>query len=327
MDALDGDLDALRAIRTRQAIVGERLLLAETQFHAWRAQKKSHKDVAFEFRAELMDIPLSIANANWQPGGGAPAGGRVENLQQLWERFGIGVQADWPRHSGRAERTPQAPPDDEPHTVFTRTPELLHLHVVKAEDDSIVEVSHELLAVADSRVPIHQFDLQASVWGENGLTLTFDENGFVSSVGTSTTPGFVAGLEAVAGVTEGFATGVESGTKAYTSVQAARRASMDAELARIKAQVELRQQKLTSAGLDATTGDAVGLQRLQQLQGILEAQTAITAADPEFVTALVGRANGALDWYAQPEPAAPPAPQVVKVVIERPPPSEPPTAG
>ena len=144
---------------------------------------------------------------------------------------------------------------------------------------------------------------------------TFDANGFVSTVATEGPSGAAAALTSLAGLPESFAGGVENVTKAYTNIQAAGGASLEAENARLKADIERRHQQLTAAGLDATGADAAELQRLNQLQAILASQTAITGTDPSLVAALAHRASGDLDWSHPPAPADAPEPQGIRVVL------------
>jgi hypothetical protein len=126
---------------------------------------------------------------------------------------------------------------------------------------------------------------------------------------------------------------VEGGTKAYNAVVNAGHATLDAELARVKNEVELRNQRLLAAGLDATGADTVERKRLEQLQGILEAQTKIRASDPGLVAELAKRAGGDLAWYQPPGPAEPPEPQVIRILVgeqgenQPNPPSPPPLSG
>jgi hypothetical protein len=61
-------------------------------------------------------------------------------------------------------------------------------------------------------------------------------------------------------------------------------AAQEAELAQVKQQVELEQQRITKAGLQATPADAARLQRLQQVKALLDTQTAIGKADPRLLT-------------------------------------------
>jgi hypothetical protein len=83
----------------------------------------------------------------------------------------------------------------------------------------------------------------------------------------------------------------------------------------VKSEVELREQRLLAAGLDATGADAVELKRLEQLQGILEAQTKIRASDAGLVAELAKRAGGDLAWYQPPGPAEPAEPQVIRILL------------
>ena len=217
--------------------------------------------------------------------------------------------------------------------VYTRVPDLLELRVMKPDGERAIEWSRQRAVVADDRSKVVAYKLEKSRLGRDSLGLTFDADGFVSNIAVEGSSGVAAGLSAATGVVEGFTGGVEGGTKAYNAVRNAGHAALDAELARVKNEVDLRNQRLLAAGLDATGADAVELQRLQQLQGILDAQTKIRASDPGLVAELAKRAGGDLTWYQPPAPAPPPEPQVIRILLgegesqTNPPPPPPPPLG
>jgi hypothetical protein len=305
-----GDLAELRRLRSLLALIDERLVPAEAHFRAWRARKITHVDEAFELRVPLADIRGSVQEA-WGSGGVGGLERPPESLEQLWTGYGVGIEGSWLR-----ERTtePQSVGTAADH-VYTRVPDLLELRVMKPDGDRAIESSRQRATVADDRSKVVKYKLETSRLGRKSLALTFDADGFVSNVAVEGSSALAAGLSAATGAVEGFTAGVEGGTKAYKAVRAAGHATLDAELARVKSEIELREQRLLAAGLDATGADAVELKRLEQLQGILEAQTKIRESDPGLVTQLAEQAGGDLEWYKPPAPAEPPEPQVIRILL------------
>lgn len=311
-----GDLAELRRVQALIAAIGVQLTAADGHFRTWRSSKVETLDQAFELRVALADIPPRMADAGWAAGGTATGTGPPKNLQELWERYGVGIEASWLGGSTtpRSQQEKQAIAAKTDH-VYTRVAELLELRLVQAHGADVVETGRQRALVADEWSKVKDFKLKSSWFGRKSLALAFDADGFVSTVSVEGSSALAAGLAAAGGVTDGFTSGVEGGTKAFNAVRSAGRASLDAELARVKGEVELRQQRLLASGLDATTADTVELQRLQQLQGILDAQTKIAGVDPMLVANLAQRAGGDLAWYHAPGPAAPPEPQVIRIVM------------
>jgi hypothetical protein len=306
-----GDLADLRRLRSLLAVIDERLVPADAHFRVWRATKITHVEEAFELRVKLADIPGSVQAAQWGAGGVGGVDGPPASLEQLWKGYGIGIEGSWLSERAAAEQRAETAVDH----VYTRVPDLLELRVMKPDGDRAIESSRQRAMVADDRSKVVSYKLEKSRLGRKSLALTFDADGFVSTIAVEGSSALAAGLSAATGAVEGFTAGVEGGTKAYNAVRTAGHAALDAELARVKNEVELRNQRLLAAGLDATSADAVELKRLEQLQGILDAQTKIRASDPGLVAELAKRAGGDLAWYQPPAPTPPPEPQVIRVLM------------
>jgi hypothetical protein len=319
-----GDPAALRRVRSLIAAVDEQRVAAELHFRTWRRLQIEEVETTFELRVPLVAIPKSVAEAEWAGGGTLKDGGVPTSLRELWERYGVGVEArnitpDPPTEQGeplfesRQDRPIHLAGTERDH-VYTRVPEIVEMRVVKPASSGVVEVGRSRHVVADDRSLIRSYKLETSRLGEKSLSLEFDGDGFVSGIGVEGSSALAAGLAAAAGVTDGFTSGVEGGTKAYNAVRAAGRASIDAELARLKSETETRQQQLLVSELDATAKDSTELKRLTQLQSILDAQTKISGTDPDLVEKLAARAGGDLGWYVTPGPADPPEPTEIRIV-------------
>lgn len=305
----NGDLTELRRLRNLLAFIEDQLSPADAHFRVWRASKITLREAPFELRVPLSAVPESVPKA-WGNGGAVVVTGAPTSLEELWKGHGVGVERTW--LTTRATQVQEVGTADD--HVYTRVPDLLELRVVEQQENGPRTVTTRLRTrSADDRSKVAAYKLEMSRLGRKSLALAFDADGFVSSVGVEGSSALAAGLAAATGAVEEFGGGVESATKAYSAVQAAGRATLDAELARVKGQVELREQKLLAAGLDATSGDAVELKRLEQLQGILDAQTKIRGTDAGLVAELAKGAGGDLAWYRAPTPSQP-EPQVIQLL-------------
>ena len=326
-----GDLAELRRLRALLAIVGDQLVAADAHFRAWRSSKITTIEESFELRVALVDIPASVSE--WASGGSVSDGGAPASLEELWTRYGIGIEASWleaAQPDAKRADVAAVAVGSMADVVYTRGPELLELRLVKPDGAGAVETGRQRAMVADDRSTITEHKLEKSFFGRKSLALTFDGDGFVSNVAVEGSSALAAGLSAATGAVEGFTGGVEGGTKAFKAISAAGSASLDAELARVTAETGLREKQLLASGLDATSADAVELKRLEQLQGILDAQTKISGVNPALVAELAKRADGDLAWYRTPVPA-PAEPQVIRILMGQdaeagpaPPPAAPP---
>lgn len=295
----------------------------KAHYTAWRATKVISVEEPFELR-----VPVGLLAAELPPREAVKLrAGPPEDLADLWQRFSIGITGTW---LAPAERSTDAidkvtPPRGEPSRhVVVRHPDHLELVVSehtpgsedRPEDALDVVISRSRHWVADGRSRHESFELKKSLWGRRALSLDFDADGFLCKVAAEGDAALPVALSALAGLPGDLAGGLESGTKVRTSLAAARSAGLDAQLSRVKKEVELRQQQLAAAGLTATDAETAQLGRLTSLQKILEAQTAIGEVDPRLVEAFAAATGDDLAWYQRPQPAGPPQPQVIRVITE-----------
>src|SRR4051794_17097643 len=203
-----GDLAEPRRLRSLLALIDERLVPAEAHFNAWRAEKITTVDAAFELRVALTDIPASV-KGEWGGGGAAVVEGVPGSLEQLWKGYGVGVECTWLTTRNSTAPTVNAKSDH----VYARVPDLLELRVMKSSGTEAIESSRARAVVADKHSKITDYKLETSHLGHKSLALTFDADGFVSVVGVEGSSAIAAGLAAATGGVEGFTAGVEGGTK------------------------------------------------------------------------------------------------------------------
>lgn len=294
--------DPVRIRRLQTVLAGIDALFTplEAAFRSWRESMKKSVDTHFEFRIPVDALSNKPPQEEWGHGRTDTTGGVPGDLKALWERYGYGVQAIW--LSGAPTGAPQAA-GSEPTTVYARRPSWLELRLFRQLDGAVVETGRTRYFVAHRRSVVDGYRLEKSWFGRKSLSLTFTADGFVGTVSTEGSSGVAGALGALAAVPDSFGTGVQSGTTAYTNLRAAGRARTEAATDDLKAQIDYRQQQLNSASLDSTAGNLIELNRLQQLQTILDLQTKIGATDPNLVSALAARTGGDLSWY-QPPPTS-----------------------
>jgi hypothetical protein len=142
---------------------------------------------------------------------GAPAASVVwtvpETLKQLWTGYGVGVEGSW--LTKRAQGVQAV--DNAADHVYTRVPDLLELRVMKPDGERAIESSRQRAVVADDRSTVVAYKLEKSRAGRDSLGLTFDADGFLSSIAVEGSSAVAAGLSAATGAVEGFTGGVEGG--------------------------------------------------------------------------------------------------------------------
>lgn len=313
----------VRRQRVLQRLGEQQLTPIVAHYRAWRElQVRTSVDV-FEFAVSLQDLtmkepltprpdpkdssPDDDAGNTLRDKGSAPQLVRPESLTQLWDLFGVGVEAEWELESrtvGEPTTVRSTDWSSYPSTavktneIVVRHPDMLRMRVVREIAGRLVASTWSRHAVVDEYSRHQVFHLATSWLGRRSLTLSFDEYGLPNGVSTEGSSSAAAGLQSLAGAPQAFAGGVEGATSVRSQLAGARRSGVAAELARVKGEVELRQQRLVAAGLDATEGDVVQLERLKQYQAILETQSNIAGADPDLVARLVS--GGGLDWYSAP---------------------------
>jgi hypothetical protein len=187
--------------------------------------------------------------------------------------------------------------------------------VVERLQDNTVVTSRCTALVADAYSPVAEYELKRTLFGRRSLDVSLSTNGYLTGVAVEGASALAEAAKALAAAPAGVATGIDSYSKVRTGLATARRAGLDVRLAQVKAEVDLRQQEITAAGLDVTSADAARLQQLKQVQAILDAQSAIAKADPSQVAELTGHAGADLSWYA-PAPPTPKEDNVLTVVLQ-----------
>jgi hypothetical protein len=294
---LDGSPDTAAARwdllqRVRQSLESERDLL-DAHFAAWRAGTIETADEAFEFAVPLTELQSSAEQLG--PACSEKSPEAPKTLHDLWTRYGVGAAATW--GAGRSGR--QVGIQAEPSQIATRIPDRVTLSVVEHQHGVPVVTASSTHLVMDDYSEVEYFRLEKSLFGRRSLALTFDGDGVVTGVAVEGAASLAEAASAAGQLPAAVGAGVGSLNTAVSGLATARRAAREAELAQVKQQVELEQQRITEAGLHATAADAARLQRLQQLRTLLDTQAAISKSDPRLVASLPGPSTHP-DWYQAP---------------------------
>lgn len=293
----------------------ERIAALDAVYATWLSTRVTTVEETFEVVADLSTLPSTTETAGTKYGAYSPSDAPPTpptSMQELWVRHGLTVLAVWERTT-RSGAVPQV---DE-NVVVARLAEGITLTSVEHTAGQPVVTSRTRALVADDKSEHVTYELATSLFGRRSLDLAFSTNGYLSGVGVEGSAAIAEAATAIAAIPSQVAGGIDSVNKIQSGVATARRASLDAELARVKAEVELRQQQALAAGVDLTSADAARLDRLTQLQAILETQTKIGQADPALIAMLSQGAGQDLAWYSPPPPPSPPAPQEIRIILEQ----------
>jgi hypothetical protein len=278
--------------RVRQSLESERDIL-DAHFAAWRAGTIETVDEAFEFAVPLTELRSSAGQPDAACSDESPE--PPKTLHDLWTRYGVGVVATW--GDGRAGGEVKVQPASS--QIVTRIPDRVTLSVVERQHGVPVVTASSTHLVMDDYSEVEYFTLEKSLFGRRSLALTFDGDGVVTGVAVEGAASLAEAASATGQLPAAVGGGIGSLNTAVSGLATARRAAREAELAQVKQQVELEQQRVTAAGLHATAADAARLQRLQQVRTLLDTQVAISKADPRFVASLLGPGTDP-DWYQAP---------------------------
>ena len=120
--------------------------------------------------------------------------------------------------------------------------------------------------ILDRRCPHLVINLSASIFGKKARELTFSKEGIMTGFSMQATSGAGALLDVAAGLPASVASALEQSTNIATRIGTLRTSALDQEIARNQKEVELKEQELALAGINAT-GGYVRRARAAQAQG------------------------------------------------------------
>lgn len=303
----DGRADALYTRMRRLTVTVEELErdvdAAAQHFEAWRKANTDAWSEQVEAVLELRQLPRWTGTAlDWASA--APAvSGRV-GAREIWERLGFVIARSATAPSSRDRVDTPGPRSVQ--VRLPRTEEFVWLRRVGVSGDDVapgIRVEQTFVrTVLDDHCDTEVIDLAAGAFRDHSVVLDFDTDGAMVGVSREVAGGADAAIGAVTeGVSHGltWSKSVVDGVDGFADHRAAvRKARVDRELARARAEVELN-------GLGATAAEAAEVARLKQLAEIAGHQEAITQAGPAGIDALRTRDAASMAWYREPPSAQP----------------------
>lgn len=243
----------------------------EAHFSAWRAgtlishtAQHDHVMTLDDLRAAGVSVD---AAGNVSFNSGQAAAGEAE---RLWELFGLVVSMDPEENAGSPEQ------HDNENVIFVREPRVVTLTVYERGEDSKARVQRTVeQLVIDSASPYREVKLEESWFAKRSGSLTFSPLGALTGISHSATSSAAELADTMGGLPGTVATSLEQAQKIRTAWATLQSSGLDQQLAKVKKQVELKQQQLTATGLSATEGQSAELERLKQQAEILAQRKAI----------------------------------------------------
>jgi hypothetical protein len=262
-------LRQLRSSKEALQIAGDEATKLDRHFAEWRASTIKTTTTDYDFTVPLTDL----RNCKLENGAIQVASGSV--LQVIWDRLGLAViPVELGSEQGLDEPEAASVPangDDPKSSVFVRVPRKLRLDIYRKDDDkALLHRSREYL-VMDDKCSVREIDLpKRRLFSKESKTLKFGPGGSLVAVSTASTAAATAAAEIASGLPAGVSGGLEQSKKILDQLSGLSTAAVDQQLAAIKKQVELKQQALVLAGLNATDQQYAELERLKQEAAILE---------------------------------------------------------
>jgi hypothetical protein len=270
----------LAEVRTALSALNSERQLAELHFESWRAGTRSSVDNRFELRIAVADLPATIDKLPISDAAASANFGSVpRDWRDLWQRFDIGLLAAWENHRKDQPQPVESGPSP---TIQARRPDRLTLEIARGrEPTTVIGISHHL--VVDEYSDLARFEMSKNIFRKNGLEVTFDARGMLVGLSSSSTSALSSALAAAAAAPGAFASGADFVGRAQNSLLEGRRASADAELARLRQDIKQRRERVVAVSAGILPEDIAALQQLERAQSILDAQSKVTGADPAFV--------------------------------------------
>lgn len=260
---------ARRVHRLLDDVRGE-LARIDDLFRAWRATTLTTRQERIVHTISVDALPRGEAGAKPQPGD------LNGTARAVWEDLGVIVQvepADARVIGAPHHQPPEGDEQEESRLLRWRVPRPVRLTVWRRgkNDVPVLERSHPA-TIVDRRCSTVGVPLTASLFGGTSAEVAFDADGVPTKVASTSTSGWAEFAEALGGVPEAVASGLDSVTKAQASVTGLLDARAERRAAAVKREYEQLQNELNLKGLNATADDVARLKRLEQRVAIAEAE-------------------------------------------------------
>jgi hypothetical protein len=286
-------MQRLRALQKVMNTARAELDRLDEHFKAWRASTIKSREEHHEFLFELGALAKAGTRVEEgelrfpEPSGSDAQKEAMKRAQArvstIWDRLGALVTLeDDGQDRSATDGEPQSTSVGEIEGVEVRVPHRVTLTLwSKADSGKAVRIHSKPYLITDEASTRFTMKWDESWFGKRSLKLSFSAGGALTSVSTESTSDAAAIAETAATLPATITGGLEQSSKLLDQVEALRTKAADQRLARLKKEIELKQQQILQDGLLATEASHAELERLKQEAAILEARGTIrTATDP-----------------------------------------------
>jgi hypothetical protein len=282
--ALQRAVSDLRVWQLFLRVLRAELDVLDEHFRAWRATKITTRTETHERLISLNTLcqaePTVNAEGEVEFSDDAADAPAVQQVRDAWDNLGILVTVG---------TCPKADDKSKPHarrnSLVVRYPRRVTMSTYERQDDKPVLQESRTQLVLDDACEHRLVELPEAWIEDENVELTFSDNGVLTGIVCSDTSG-VASLAETLGSVPGTVSDALGKAKSITdTIAGLRSAATDQRLAQIEKEVKIKQQELAQAGLLATEGTHVELEKLKRQADILTQQKTIREATPAAVVA------------------------------------------
>lgn len=268
---------ALRALEIRARSLEELLRDAtdevakiETLYAQWRSAQRTTIESDVEVRILVADLPRRTDEGFAAPV--PPEEG--QRGYEVWQNCGLYLEVT----DSLPTNVPEGPPRIESsNIVWWRQPRAVELWVWKQDGEHVAPVSRSTIRISDEACTYGSMELTSSTFGKHGGSLTFNDDGSPSKVSHNQESAWAAFADALGNLPEAIGTGVTQAKNVSEAVTSLGDAQSDRERARTARDLEIAENQLKLAGVEATEADYANLQRAEQA---VKLQTARRSLSP-----------------------------------------------
>jgi len=263
-------LERMRALRMVAAVARSELEWLDRHFEAWRATKVSVRTETHEQLVKI-DALAGITVDN----GAVDFGERGVKARRVWEDFDIlvtvsGVQCSAPEGEKRTNQ------------ILVRVPRRAIISVYERDGDQALLRESRPALVLDDACETWPIELPKRALGDAEVNLSFAASGAWTGISTASTSGAAALADTLGQLPETVGGAVTTAKTLHTELAGLRSLGSEQRLAQLERELKVRQTELAKAGLLATDGSFVELEKLKREADLIAQRKAIApaVADP-----------------------------------------------
>ncbi|HEU5253173.1 MAG TPA: hypothetical protein VFU16_07610 [Solirubrobacterales bacterium] len=264
--------ERLLLLQRLQAALKEQLAEVNELFKVWRATTIATRTEEFERLITLDEI--HAAETKIAADGSLCFGSDASTaIEFAWSKLRIAVTVSPP-----PPKTGDLPAAGK-NRILVCIPRKATIDVYEkgADGKAVLKQSRPAL-VMDAGCEVEVVKLRRSIWAKRNVSLKFSELGALNAY-TYQADSSAAAFASTAGDLPGKVTGgLESALKARQTLGSLETRAIDQQLAKVKAEAELKQEELKQEGLTATARDYAALEALKQRAAMFEQRKAIRDA-------------------------------------------------